>query len=49
MDNDKKTEFISDAIAQGMSSCCGANVYLPDICSDCGEHCEIENIEETED
>lgn len=24
------------------SACCGARVYIPDICTDCGEHCSVE-------
>jgi hypothetical protein len=24
-----------------MSDCCGASVYFEDICSRCGEHCEV--------
>ncbi len=33
---------------QGVSSCCGSPVYADImICSDCKEHCETENNEET--
>lgn len=29
-----------DEVIDGISNCCGANVLMPDLCSDCGEHCE---------
>ena len=32
-----------DMSVEGMSNCCGAKVYEPDICSQCKEHCEVEN------
>lgn len=42
MEQDKAEEFVNDAIVSGVSNCCGAKVYMPDVCSDCGEHCEVE-------
>lgn len=27
------------------SSCCGAAILDPDICEECGEHCEDDNAE----
>ena len=38
---DKKNELVSDAVMEGMSNCCGANVYVPNICADCKEPCEV--------
>ena len=36
-----------DLYVSGMSNCCGAPVYGDtDICTECGEHCEIEEEEE---
>ncbi len=32
--------ILSDLTLPGISNCCGAKVYIPDICSDCKEHCE---------
>lgn len=26
--------------AKGLSSCCGAEIIMGDICSDCQEHCD---------
>ena len=49
MDNDKQKELVVDSIMEGVSNCCGANVYRPDICSDCKEYCEIIKLEEIED
>lgn len=43
--NDKPYEHLKDIEEEGLSDCCGATVYL-DICSECGEHCGIE--EETD-
>lgn len=43
---DKDQELLRDAQAEGLSNCCGANVYFPDICSRCKEHCEIISEEE---
>lgn len=40
--NDKNEELLNDATAEGVSNCCGAKVYMPDICSDCKEHCAVE-------
>lgn len=31
---------------EGLSECCGAQVYLSDICSDCKEHCSLVYEEE---
>lgn len=39
MDTDKQRELINDTMF-GESNCCGARIYMPDICSDCKEHCE---------
>lgn len=30
----------------GVSNCCGAKVYMTDVCSKCKEHCEVESSEE---
>lgn len=30
----------------GISECCGAEVIMHDICSECGEHCDIVNEED---
>ncbi len=36
-----------DEIEYGVvSSCCGASVYLGDLCSDCKEHCDSVSEEE---
>ncbi len=35
---DQQQEFLSD-ITFGESNCCGAKIYMPDICSACKEHC----------
>jgi hypothetical protein len=32
-----------DFYEEGYSNCCGAPVVTGDICSDCGEHCEVEH------
>lgn len=29
-----------------VSNCCGANIYEPDICSACKEHCDYVNDED---
>ena len=29
-----------------LSDCCGANIYLGTMCSDCKEHCEVQEDEE---
>ena len=42
---DKELEHLQDIEEEGVSDCCGAVVYL-DICSECGEHCGIEEDEE---
>ena len=35
---------------EGLSSCCGAKVYLDiGICSDCKEHCDVEEPEPDEE
>ena len=44
--NDKQAELLADAIQEGSSNCCGAKVYIPDICAECKEHCEIITDEE---
>lgn len=31
---------ISDFYEDGVSHCCSAKIFTPDLCSDCGEHCE---------
>ena len=37
----------SDCYEHGTESdCCGANVYLGDICSDCKDHCTPVDLEE---
>ena len=50
MDEDKIREFINDAVGEGMSSCCGANVWSPSgewaICTDCKEYCDVIKDEE---
>lgn len=38
---DKGQESLNDAIIPGISHCCSARVYQPDICKACGEHCEV--------
>lgn len=38
-----------DAFEDGISDCCGVRVYLGDICSECGEHCDIIHEEDIED
>jgi len=37
--DDKTYEHLRDSY-DGESECCGAPVYL-DICSECGEHCDL--------
>lgn len=38
---DKTQEYIFDMTEQGVySDCCGAEIVMTDICSDCKEHCE---------
>ena len=33
-----------EIIYEGVSNCCGASVYAnTDICSECKEHCEVED------
>lgn len=34
---------ISDLYEDGVSNCCGALVLTPDVCTDCKEHCGIED------
>lgn len=46
MDQEKNEEYLNDAVVVGFSNCCGARVYQPDICSECGEHCEVEQEED---
>ena len=48
MDSDKQQELINDATKEGSSNCCGAKVYMGDICSDCKEHCGIISDEDEE-
>ena len=31
---------LPDLYAEGVSHCCSAKIFVPDICSRCGEHCE---------
>jgi cytochrome c553 len=31
-----------------VSGCCGANVYLTDMCAECHEHTDVETVEEDE-
>ena len=39
----------SDSYEPGVySNCCGAEVIHGDICSECGEHCDVESEEEEE-
>ena len=38
MDNDKKLEYLHDALTDEMSDCCGPNLFENMICSACKEH-----------
>lgn len=39
--SDKIQEFIGDMTEYGASSdCCGAEIIMGDLCSNCKEHCE---------
>jgi hypothetical protein len=38
MDNEKMAECLNDATEEGLSYCCSAKVYTPDICAACSEH-----------
>lgn len=38
-----------DAFTGGTSNCCGARIYLGDLCSSCGEHCSEQEDEEEDD
>lgn len=39
--SDKIREFADDATEQGCySDCCGADIVMGDLCSECKEHCE---------
>ena len=37
---EKAIEYYNDSIEEGLSNCCGAIIYMQDICADCKEHCE---------
>ncbi len=47
------TTYLHDLYEYGVvSNCCGASVYLGDMCADCHEHCtaiEIKDEDEDED
>lgn len=43
--SDKEIELAGDLLEEGLSECCGAEIYL-DICSKCKEHCDPFNEEE---
>lgn len=44
---EKNEEFDpSDSDGDGLSDCCGAPIVMHDICSECGEHCEAEEVDE---
>lgn len=36
----------SDNDSEGSSDCCGAPIVMGDICSECGEHCEADDLDE---
>lgn len=37
-------------VKEYISNCCGAEVYEEtDICSKCGEHCELELVDDSEE
>ncbi len=38
----------TDAFTGGTSNCCGARIYMGDLCAECGEHCEDEEDEDEE-
>lgn len=46
---------LNDLYEAGTSNCCDAKVLTPDICADCGEHCEAvcehedRHVEDVED
>jgi hypothetical protein len=44
-DEERMWEFYNDQIIEGQSSCCFSPVLIPDICTKCKEHCEVEQTE----
>lgn len=38
IDQEKAAECLIDATEEGLSCCCSAKIYTPDICADCKEH-----------
>jgi hypothetical protein len=42
--------YPSDFMEHGyVSSCCGAGIIYSDICMDCKEHCDVEEIKDDEE
>ena len=47
--NDKEPDY-SDYAGEDVSDCCGAMIYSDtDICSDCQEHCGIQEFDDDEE